>query len=111
MLANDHQQTDATFLCHPDTAPQLAQRRDRRLAWALWAAFLLSICLFIASGSNRSVTPAYARGARAWMEGRTIYNHEGTGFLYLPTAAVIFLPFTVLPTLVADLLWRCFTIG
>jgi hypothetical protein len=40
-----------------------------------------------------------------------LYRDEGVGFLYLPQAAIFFVPFAALPPLMAELLWRCLTIG
>jgi len=72
---------------------------------------LIVICALVAWGPKRTVTPIYFNGARHWMAGSPLYDNTGTGFIYLPQAAVIFLPLAMLPVLAADLLWRCFTIG
>lgn len=57
------------------------------------------------------VTTVYRVAALNWMQGKDLYNHTGEGFIYLPQAATIYLPFALLPPLIQELLWRLLTIG
>ncbi|HEX3727232.1 MAG TPA: glycosyltransferase 87 family protein [Pirellulales bacterium] len=85
--------------------------RDQGVAWAIWLCLLVVVCAFIIWGPQRSVTKTYFLSALVWISGESLYNNEGTGFLYLPQSALLFVPLAGLPALWANLLWRCVTIG
>ena len=90
---------------------QLYDERAVRNAWIGWAALCLVTAAIIASGSGRTVVPAYREGAVYWMAGKTIFAHPGVGgFVYLPQAAVLFIPFALLPVAASEVLWRIFDI-
>ncbi len=99
------------ILQFPGVARTRAQVRDWRIAWAFWGVLLVAVCLFVAFGPLRTVTHSYFSGAADWNAQRSLYGKTGEGFLYLPQAAVVFVPFTFFPELGRELLWRCFTIG
>ncbi|HSQ78075.1 MAG TPA: glycosyltransferase 87 family protein, partial [Nitrospirota bacterium] len=83
-----------------------------RYAWFGWAALFLVMAASIIAGSGRTVVPAYRDGALSWLAGETIYNHPGVGgFVYLPQAAILFIPFSLLPVLAGEVLWRLVNIG
>ncbi len=83
-----------------------------RYAWIGWAALFLVMAAFIVSGSGRTVVPAYREGAVSWLAGEIIYKHPGVGgFVYLPQAAILFVPFSMLPVLVGEVFWRLVNIG
>jgi len=83
-----------------------------RYAWIGWGALWLITAAIIASGSGRTVVPAYREGAVYWMAGKTIFAHPGVGgFVYLPQAAVLFIPFSLLPVVVGEVVWRFVNIG
>jgi glycosyl transferase family 87 len=86
-------------------------RRDHRVAFLVWLGLLISVLAFYCLGPRRSVTGAYAGGATHWMARLPLYSNDGTGFIYLPQAAVIFVPFASLPIPLGDVLWRCLTVG
>jgi len=86
--------------------------RAVKTAWIGWAALCLVTAAIIASGSGRTVVPAYREGALFWMAGQTIFAHPGVGgFVYLPQAAVLFIPFALLPVVAGEVLWRFVNIG
>ena len=86
--------------------------RAVKAAWAGWAALFVATAAIIAAGSVRSVVPAYQLGADNWMAGRSLYDGTGVGgFVYLPQSAVLFVPFAVLPPVLAEALWRLLNIG
>ena len=66
-------------------------------AWASWVALILIIDVLILVGSDHTVVPAYRDAALQWLAGKDIYNATGHGFLYLPSAAILFAPCAVLP--------------
>jgi hypothetical protein len=86
--------------------------RAVRAAWIGWAALWLVTAAIIASGSGRTVVPAYREGALSWIHGEVIYKHLGVGgFTYLPQAAILFIPFSLLPVAVGEVIWRFVNIG
>jgi hypothetical protein len=83
-----------------------------RIAWIGWAILAVATAVIIASGSGRTVVPAYREGAVYWMAGKTIFAHPGVGgFVYLPQAAVLFIPFALLPIVAGEVFWRFINIG
>lgn len=90
---------------------RIDQQRETPLAWWPWAILLSGIVVFILGGSVRSVTPLYFEAAGHWLAGDDIYIRGGRGFLYLPQAAILAIPFTFLPKVPGELLWRMMTIG
>lgn len=90
----------------------LTRRHDVRNAWIIWALFLLIICIIVALPNNkRTVTLNYRNASIQWLAGMAIYTEGIHGFLYLPSAAVLYLPFAWLPFNVSEVLWRIVTIG
>ena len=81
--------------------------RAVRIAWIGWGALWLITAAIIASGSGRSVVPAYREGALSWVAGHLIYHHIGVGgFTYLPQAAILFIPFSLFPVVTGEVVWR-----
>ena len=90
----------------------LSDSNAERSAWTGWVVLFLVTAAIIASGSGRTVVPAYREGAVYWMAGKTIFAHPGVGgFVYLPQAAVLFIPFALLPVVAGEVLWRLVNIG
>jgi len=86
--------------------------RAVRNAWIGWAALWLVTAAIIANGSGRTVVPAYREGALSWIAGEIIYKHLGVGgFTYLPQAAILFIPFSLFPVVVGEVIWRFVNIG
>lgn len=92
-----------------------ASERDRRAniaAWLGWAVLFLITAAIIMGGSSRSVVPAYRFGSLAWIAGQNLYDGTGVGgFVYFPQAAVLFVPFAILPPLAGEVLWRFVNTG
>lgn len=90
----------------------LTRPHDVRNAWGIWFAVILGICILsIVTGFTRSVTGAYAAGAERWLDSSDLYREGIHGFLYLPQAALIYLPFDQLPPWLGGSLWRIVSIG
>jgi hypothetical protein len=85
-------------------------RLDHASAWAGWSVLMAVVSAFVMFGPKRSVTPAYFDAAAQWMGGGALYGDDGGGFLYLPQAAIVFIPFKSWPFF-GDVLWRYFTVG
>lgn len=59
----------------------------------------------------RSVTGNYRYGAERWRHGLPMYTEGPHGFLYLPQAAMLFVPFEMMPVEVGEVLWRLVGLG
>lgn len=82
-----------------------------RWAWASWAILLAIISIIILCGNEKTVTPAYRQGAASWLAGTDLYLYQGVGFVYLPQAAIAFVPFSLLPHTASEIAWRCFILA
>lgn len=83
-----------------------------RYAWIGWALLFFTVAAIMAAGSQRTVVVAYRDGALDWIAGRGMYTGEGIGgFVYLPQAAMLFVPLALLPKVVGEILWRLAAIG
>jgi hypothetical protein len=83
-----------------------------RATWVAWATILLLGCaVVVRHPEHPQANRAYARGARHWLAGDELYGEGGRGFIYLPQAAILYVPFTFLPRPLEDIAWRLITIG
>lgn len=81
-------------------------------AWLLWALLLAFVIGYTATHlGKRTVTPSYWNAAKAWVEGRELYDGTGRGFIYFPQSAILQIPFAFLPFGAAEILWRLINIG
>jgi hypothetical protein len=88
------------------------EKRAEKAAWMGWVLMAVVSAVIIASGSTRTSVPAYREGAVYWMAGKTIFVDPGVGgFVYLPQAAILFIPFALLPVVACEVLWRFVNIG
>lgn len=82
----------------------------------LWMLFIV-FTLFVAIRGNPNVAQWYGQGAQHWLHGLNLYNtattsihgshsEAGTGFIYLPQAAIMYMPFSLFPPCAARILWR-----
>ena len=103
-----------------DTLSRAESTRAARVAWPFavpraWYAWLIFACVLGAvvarTPDYRTVTPNYRDACRDWFQGRPIYAEGVHGFLYFPHAAILFAPFTFLPSPVGDALWRVVSIA
>ncbi|MFZ5833551.1 MAG: glycosyltransferase family 87 protein [Planctomycetota bacterium] len=90
--------------------PPLIANYDWR-GWLVWSGVLIGLTAFALSGDERTVTPCYREAAIFWLQSHDLYNGAGDGFLYLPQAAIAFVPFALLPTAISEALWRCLSWG
>ncbi len=94
------------------TSELFGGQRAERFAWAGWVALFLVMAAIIAHDSTRSVLAVYRFGSTQWIAGRTLYEFTGIGgFTYLPHAAILFIPFALLPPLAGEVLWRLLNIA
>lgn len=84
---------------------------SRRIAWLAWLVVAIVVSALALHGYRRSVVPAYRTAALAWMDGRSLYTNDGSGFLYFPQAAILYAPFALLPVRLGEALWRIVGIG
>src|SRR5574342_1221038 len=90
----------------------LTSRCAVRYAWIGWAALFLMVASIIVSGTDRTVVPSYRIAALNWLAGRGLYDGTGVGgFVYFPQAAILFVPFALLPQALGEVLWRFIIIG
>ncbi|MCC7084392.1 MAG: DUF2029 domain-containing protein [Pirellulales bacterium] len=91
----------------------LHQRQaDRWIRFALWTwvAFSVALCAkVLVEGDRHSVYPAFAGAGRDWMAGEVMYDHQG--YYYSPTFSVFFIPFSMLPNRLGQVLWGLLSVG
>jgi alpha-1,2-mannosyltransferase len=78
-------------------------------ACALWTLYGLLIAGCVLFDQERTTTRAYRQGAEAWVHGEPLYaksSSSGHGFIYLPQSALVYLPWTILPYHVGEIVWR-----
>lgn len=81
----------------------------RRAALLLWVIALVVItAMVVTRPEKRTLIPLYREASLNWLGGEALYEGP-SGMNYLPCFAVLFTPFAVLPTPVADLAWRYVT--
>lgn len=91
--------------------PTIGKSATEQSAWLLWLGLLVVIGAWVLIRNNHSVTPAYHEAAQHWIQGRNLYLNTGRGFLYLPQAALLHIPFSLLPTTLGEIGWRFLTIS
>lgn len=83
-----------------------------RKTWLIWVIFAVVIAVMVLLASSpRTVTGAYRSGSLNWLAGENIYGEGIHGYLYLPQAGILFLPFALLPHQLGEILWRAFGIA
>lgn len=84
-----------------------------RMGWLLWLILALAVCIVSATSDfRRTVVPAYRGAAVAWFESQPIYELTSVhGFLYLPSAAALNVPFVALPVPVHEFVFRLLIIA
>lgn len=91
----------------------VTSKARRHLAWGIGIWALLAVCMagiVLRSTPERTVVNAYRLGADRWLSGKPLYNTTGHGFLYFPQAAILFIPWSILPHWWGEVLWRTFSI-
>lgn len=90
-----------------------AAHRPDRAGWLLWAVYAVVVATvtFTDPATPGQVYSIYREASLAWHASEVVYRQDGTGFLYLPSSAVLFTPFALLPFAWAATLWRIVNIG
>ncbi|MGI9275548.1 MAG: glycosyltransferase family 87 protein [Endozoicomonas sp.] len=79
-----------------------------KLGLGLWGlALLLIAAKVILEPGVHTVVDSYLLGADRWLSRETLYSGP-RGFLYMPTFALLFTPFTKITVFWADFIWRLF---
>lgn len=87
--------------------PLVKSPATRHAAWLVWIVLTVAICLVVLLDTKeRSVTPSYRDAVHHWFAGEPLYNMHGSGFIYMPQAALVFAPWGLLPKPVGEVLWR-----
>ena len=78
-----------------------------QITWISLATIILfGIAVVVCHPGQPQASEAYARGARHWRAGDELYAEGGSGFIYLPQAAILYVPFTFLPRPLEVIAWR-----
>lgn len=95
---------------HPSGAKPF---RQDLWAWIAWGLYLAVILILVGFWPDvRNITHHYWDAAQHWWHGQDLYTaHNADGFLYLPQAAVLYLPYSFLPQVPCELLWRITSLG
>jgi alpha-1,2-mannosyltransferase len=78
------------------------------LAWSMWIVLAATIC-FVSQqqGFRRTVVHSYRAASLAWVVSQPVYELNSIhGFLYLPSAAAVTVPFLALPPSAHELAFR-----
>jgi alpha-1,2-mannosyltransferase len=86
-------------------------------AIGIYVIVMIACLAAFISNPLRSVSCNYEEAANHWMKGESLYAHSketGHGFLYLPHAAILHVPFAIVSsqtglTYLGDILWRIFS--
>jgi len=90
----------------------VSDTQAEKTAWFGWLALFLATAAIIMAGSDRSVVPSYRTAALSWFAGQGLYDGTGTGgFVYFPQAAILFMPFAMIPQTMGEVLWRLVNLG
>jgi len=86
--------------------------RFLRTGWTVWIVYaaLLSVVVFRTVGAH-TIT-VYRDAADAWLAHAPLYDLRSIhGFLYLPQAALLFVPLAKLPLATGEVVWRLLSLG
>jgi Glycosyltransferase family 87 len=86
---------------------------ENRSAWILWGLLFLAGAAVIIHGSSRTDVTALWFSSGNWLAGQGLYfDGSGVGgFVYFPQAAILFIPFALLPKIIGEVLWRFVSIA
>src|SRR5271169_2865012 len=102
----------AKYAIQEGSVASSTMRKDVRYAWFGWTTLFLVIAAMIIAGNTRVAIPAYWKAAVNWINGVNLYDGSGVGgFVYLPQAAILFIPLALLPRVLCEVLWRVVNIG
>jgi len=89
----------------------LTQARAEHCAWCAWLILLAVLCVRVWFNDLPTITAHYTDAAGRWIAGEALYNGRGEGFIYLPHAAILHVPISLLPHGPGEILWRLLTIA
>lgn len=84
----------------------------RLTAWSVWIALAI-VCNLITllETTERSVFPNYRAAVKNWIAVEPLYNLGGSGFVYAPQAAMVFVPWGILPKPFGEIVWAWTNLG
>src|SRR5713101_4466051 len=86
--------------------------RCERLAVGLWAAAFVTVCArFLEPQHGHSVYPIFVGAARNWLAGADLYQPCAEPYRYSPLVAVLFVPLSLLPDQLGEVLWRVLNVA
>lgn len=94
-----------------EIGPQSLNRRWLTIAVAIWVGYGLVVAGFVLFDKVRTTTSSYRAGSLAWIQSEPLYEHGGTGFIYLPQSAIGYIPFLWGPTWFTEIGWRWFNMA
>jgi hypothetical protein len=78
----------------------------------LWAILAIVIGVMVAlKPSSRSVTISYREAAEAFLHAAPMYHEGKDGWLYPVWSAMVYIPFTLMPIAIGEVLWRFVSIA
>ncbi|TWT82928.1 hypothetical protein CA13_43910 [Planctomycetes bacterium CA13] len=94
--------------------PQWAEAARSGIPFIIYALVLVVGIMTFLSRPKRSVSMHYEAAAMQWLQSESLYSHSmenGHGFLYLPHAAILHVPYAVVTqvtglSLAGDVVWR-----
>lgn len=87
-------------------------QRFQQIAWLVWIGLAIAMSVAVLPNPKaRSVTPEYRQAVHHWIAGEPLYNMGGSGFIYMPQAALVFAPWGLLPERLGEVLWRWTILG
>lgn len=78
-----------------------------KITFGLWFTYIIAIiAVFLLQHHVHTETFHYLDACKHWLARKNIYNGKGTDFIYLPTSAVIYIPFVYIHNPFNEILWR-----
>src|SRR5512132_746242 len=85
----------------------MSAKRGEQYAWAGFILLFVAATVAVMMNSLRSTLPPYRFAALNWIHGINLYDLSGIGgFTYFPQAAILIVPFALLPPMVGEVAWR-----
>jgi hypothetical protein len=93
-------------------ARKISEKRDlwNTCAWIIWVAVLIVLALRPLVSHRGTSFDTYRLAGSHWLHGESIYSHW-MGFVYSPVVAAFFAPFSWMPVIFANILWRLLNSG
>lgn len=90
----------------------MREQTSKHMAYGLWLLLFVVVSVMLVWAHHpHTVVPNYRNAAIHWLHQNDLYNNLGAGFIYLPSCAVLFIPFAKLPGVIAEMLWRGLSLG